>query len=78
LQQSNSVHKNCPACVLSSPGDWGLDVVVGGSIDFKVTSHLAIRPVEADYFLTRFINDLTTGHRNQNSFRYQAGLVFEF
>jgi len=53
-------------------------VVVGGSIDFKVTSHLAIRPVEADYFLTRFINDLTTGHRNQNSFRYQAGLVFEF
>jgi hypothetical protein len=40
--------------------------------------YLAIRPVEADYFLTRFINDLTTGHRNQNSFRYQAGLVFEF
>jgi len=73
-----NVHKNCPACVLSSPGDWGLDVVVGGGIDFKVTSHLAIRPVEADYFLTRFINDLTTGHRNQNSFRYQAGLVFEF
>jgi hypothetical protein len=28
--------------------------------------------------LTRFINNITTGHNNQNSFRYQAGLVFEF
>jgi hypothetical protein len=52
--------------------------LVGGGIDFELTSHLAIRPIEADYFLTRFINNLTTGHNNQNNFRYQAGLVFEF
>jgi len=53
-------------------------VVLGGGLDIKVTSHLAIRPIEADYFLTRFINNLTTGNNNQNNFRYQAGLVFEF
>jgi hypothetical protein len=73
-----NVHKNCSGCTFGSPGDWALDVVLGGGIDIKVTSHLAIRPIEADYFLTRFINNLTTGNNNQNNFRYQAGLVFEF
>jgi hypothetical protein len=73
-----NVHKNCSGCTFGSPGDWALDVVLGGGVDIKVTSHLAIRPIEADYLLTRFINNLTTGNNNQNNFRYQAGLVFEF
>jgi opacity protein-like surface antigen len=73
-----NVHKNCSGCTFGSPGDWALDVVLGGGVDIKVTSHLAIRPIEADYFLTRFINNLTNGNNNQNNFRYQAGLVFEF
>jgi opacity protein-like surface antigen len=73
-----NVHKNCSGCTFGSPGDWALDVVLGGGVDIKVTSHLAIRPIEFDYFLTRFINNLTTGNNNQNNFRYQAGLVFEF
>jgi len=73
-----NVHKNCSGCTFVSPGDWALDVVLGAGLDIKVTSHLAIRPIEADYFLTRFINNLTTGNNNQNNFRYQAGLVFEF
>jgi len=73
-----NIYKNCVGCILNSPGDYAIAVVAGGGIDFKVTSHLAIRPIEADYFLTRFINDITTGHNNQSSFRYQAGLVFEF
>ena len=73
-----NVHKNCPGCTSGSPGDWALDVVLGGGVDIKVTSHLAIRPIEFDYFLTRFINNITSGNNNQNNFRYQAGLVFEF
>lgn len=73
-----NVHKNCATCISSAPGDWALGVVLGGGLDIKVTSHLAVRPIEADYFLTRFINNFTTGHNNQNNFRYQAGLVFEF
>jgi hypothetical protein len=71
-------HKNCVGCVFSSPGDWAFDLVADGGIDFKVTSHLAIRPIEADYVLTRFINHITTGHNHQNNFRHQAGPVFEF
>jgi len=74
-----NIAKNCNGCISSAaPGDYALDVLVGGGIDFKITHHLAIRPIEADYFLTHFINDFTSGHNNQNSFRYQAGLLFEF
>lgn len=73
-----NVHRNCAGCLSIAPGDWALAVTLGGGLDIKVTSHLAIRPIEADYFLTRFINNFTTGHNNQNNFRYQAGLVFEF
>jgi hypothetical protein len=46
--------------------------VLGGGVDIKVTSHLAIRPIEFDYFLTRFINNLTSGNNNQNNFRYRV------
>ena len=60
------------------PWRWALDVVLGAGLDIKVTSHLAIRPIETDYFLTRFINNLTSGNNHQSNFRYQAGLVFEF
>lgn len=73
-----NVHKKCSGCISATPGDWALNVVIGGGIDLKLSHHWAIRPIEADYILTRFINDFTTGHNNQNNFRYQAGLVFEF
>lgn len=73
-----NVHKNCAGCISATPGDWALDVVIGGGIDLKLGHHIAVRPIEADYFLTRFINGFTTGHNNQSNFRYQAGLVFEF
>jgi hypothetical protein len=74
-----NVAKNCVNCIISAtPGDYALDILIGGGIDFKATKHLAIRPIEADYFLTRFINQITTGQNNQHNFRYQAGLVFEF
>jgi hypothetical protein len=74
-----NIVRNCVNCIISAtPGTYALDILVGGGIDLKVTHHLAIRPIEADYFLTRFINNFTTGHNNQNNFRYQAGLLFEF
>jgi hypothetical protein len=73
------VNKNCVGCVTSrTPDNWAANVVVGGGLDIKVTRHLAVRPVEVNYFLTRFVNVYTSGYNNQNNFRYQAGLVFEF
>jgi hypothetical protein len=74
-----NVARNCVGCVFPNfPGDYAFDLVLGGGIDIKVSHHFAIRPVEADYLLTRFINNLTTGSNNQSNFRYQAGIVFMF
>ena len=48
---------------------------VGGGVDFKVSEHFAVRPIQAEYFRTNF----TDGARNhQNDFRYSAGIVFRF
>lgn len=48
---------------------------VGGGLDAKVTDHLAVRVVQAEYFLTKWDN-FGVGH--QNSFRIETGLVFRF
>jgi opacity protein-like surface antigen len=50
-------------------------MTAGGGVDFKVSEHLAIRPVQAEYFLTKF-TDGASNH--QNNFRYSAGVVFRF
>ena len=47
----------------------------GGGLDFKISEHFAVRPIQAEYFRTNF----TDGARNrQNDFRYSAGIVFRF
>jgi hypothetical protein len=47
----------------------------GGGVDVKISRHFAVRPVQAEYFLTRFKNTPTN---QQNNFRYSAGIVFRF
>lgn len=50
-------------------------MTAGGGVDFNISEHFAIRPVQAEYFLTKF----TDGASNrQNNFRYSAGIVFRF
>jgi opacity protein-like surface antigen len=59
-------------------------MAVGGGLDIKMTKHLLLRPIQLDYYLTRFeavnVNNLTgpTSNRNQNNLRYAAGIVFNF
>lgn len=44
-------------------------LTAGGGVEFKISEHFAIRPVRAEYFLTKF----TDGASNrQNNFRYSA------
>jgi opacity protein-like surface antigen len=50
-------------------------MAVGGGMEFNVSEHVAIRPVEADYFMTKFPDGL---QNRQNNFRFGAGLVFRF
>jgi hypothetical protein len=50
-------------------------MTAGGGIDLKVSKHFSIRPVQAEYFLTRIPDGL---NNRQNNFRYSAGVVFRF
>jgi len=61
-------------------------MAVGGGIDIKLSKAVTFRPVQIDYYLTRFEapevvvptdSNLKTA-RNQNNFRYAAGIQFTF
>ena len=77
-----NLFKDCgPAgCVVASksPSNNAFDFIIGGGIDIPVNEHIAIRPIEVDYMLTRFGNAFTGGNNNQSNLRYQAGVVFRF
>ncbi len=55
----------------------GFAMVVGGGLDIPISRRIAIRPLQFDYFLTRY-EWKTLGINNQSNFRYQAGIVFAF
>jgi outer membrane protein with beta-barrel domain len=50
-------------------------MTAGGGIDVKVSKHFSIRPVQAEYFLTKIPDGL---NNRQNNFRFGAGIVFRF
>jgi opacity protein-like surface antigen len=51
---------------------------VGGGVDYKLSKHFSLRPLEVDYVLTRFPS-LTEGTRqNQSSIAASAGVIFTF
>ena len=52
-------------------------MTVDGGVDYKLFDHFAIRPIQADYLLTRF-GVGTTGRQSQNNVRLSTGFVFRF
>jgi opacity protein-like surface antigen len=50
---------------------------VGGGVDYKLFDHFSIRPIKADYLMTRF-GVGTTGTQTQNNVRLSTGFVFRF
>jgi opacity protein-like surface antigen len=60
-------------------------MAAGGGIDLKLSRHLLLRPIQLDYYLTRYeAIDVTqpagssTSARNQNNLRYATGIAFTF
>ena len=47
----------------------------GGGLDIRMSRHFSIRPVQAEYFLTKIPNGL---NNRQNHFRFSAGVIFRF
>ena len=61
------------AIVLGSKTAFG--TTAGGGIDVTLSRHFAVRPLQAEYFLTKFPDG---ANNRQNNFRYSAGIVFRF
>jgi len=56
-----------------SPSQNAFAMTTGGGFDIAVSRHIAVRPAQAEYLLTKFTN---TGSTRQDDFRYAAGIVF--
>ena len=48
-------------------------MTAGGGIDFKVSKHVSVRPIQAEYFMTKIPDGL---NNRQNNLRIGAGVVF--
>jgi hypothetical protein len=56
----------------------GFAMTAGGGVDIRLNKHVYLRPIQAEYFLTRLkpIGDLSLV--NRNNFRYSFGINFEY
>jgi len=46
--------------------------MLGGGVDFALTDRIAIRPIQADYLMSRFLGT------RQDNIRLSAGIVLRF
>jgi len=57
-------------------------MTAGGGFDIKLSKKFALRPIQAEYLLTRFGNSCSNGTcldlGNQNSFRLKSGIVMSW
>jgi len=67
------------ASLLATPGSQNaFAMTVGGGFDYRLNSHLSIRPAKVDYLLTRFDEFGNPNARSQNNLRVSTGIVFRF
>jgi hypothetical protein len=56
----------------------GFAMTAGGGLDIKINKHVYLRPVQAEYFLTRLSPVGAFGVTTRNNFRYSAGINFSY
>jgi len=47
-------------------------MTAGGGIDLRVSRYFTVRPLQAEYFITKFPDG---ANNRQNNFRFGAGIV---
>ena len=72
------VSPNLPIDARLHASHTGFAMLIGGGLDIKLSRHVAFRPAEASYYLTRIPSLLTGNVSNRNNFRYAAGVNFMF
>ncbi|AFL89115.1 outer membrane protein/peptidoglycan-associated (lipo)protein [Terriglobus roseus DSM 18391] len=70
--------KNCTTACTAIPEQGTFAMTAGGGLDVKLSKHVALRAVQAEYLMTRFADTTTGNRRMQNDLRLSAGLVFRF
>jgi len=68
----------CLLCKVPTLSENSFAMTLGGGLDYDVTKHIAIRPVQIEYLMTRFSQTDTSSGPPQNSLRYEAGVVFRW
>jgi len=51
---------------------------LGGGVDIALTQHIAVKPIQLEYFLTQAPSSTANLNYAQNNLRYSAGVVFRF
>jgi len=69
---------NCATACMPLPAQNALAMTGGGGVDIRITHHISLRPIQAEYMLTRFAAVPTGVSSNQNDLRLSSGLVFRF
>lgn len=69
---------NAPLSVRLVASNTDFAMLAGGGLDYKLSKHMYIRPIGADYYLTRVPNNIwgNGNTTNRNNFRYTAGINF--
>jgi len=62
------------------PTETGFAMALGGGLDVKVHRHVALRLIQVEYLMTRFVDRSTLAGKTagQNDVRISAGIVFRF
>jgi outer membrane protein OmpA-like peptidoglycan-associated protein len=68
----------CTANCMLLPNESTFAMTAGGGLDLRVRRHFAIRPIQAEYLMTRFKNYSTGTTATQNDMRLSSGIVFRF
>jgi outer membrane protein OmpA-like peptidoglycan-associated protein len=60
------------------PAESSFVLTAGGGLDIRMSRHLALRLVQAEYLMTSFENRATAQSGTQNDMRLSSGIVFRF
>ena len=56
----------------------GFAMAAGGGVDVNITQHIAVKPIQVEYFMTQLPQLASNLNSVQNNLRYSAGVVFRF
>jgi outer membrane protein OmpA-like peptidoglycan-associated protein len=58
------------------PAQTAFALTAGGGFDIRLTRHLSLRPIQAEYLMTRFADPTSGAGNTQNDVRLSTGLLF--